>query len=222
MPTKKPRKAGRPAEIDRGSLLDAAETLFAEKGFAGTTTREVVKRAGCNLALISYYFGGKEGLYQAVLVRYFESLKTRFAEMDFSEATLKRQWPELKDPVQRLLCATYFEFAQKITSESPLQKILCREMMTGPDKMIAALMQSEGGAFKLLSERLREMQKQGKLRPELDLRLGVVSLMGPVVYSSIAGPLLIAAYGFSRLDYDYVRGLCLHQTRMFFEGWGRK
>lgn len=222
MPTKRPRKTGRPTEIDRGALLDAAESTFAERGFAGTTTREVVKRARCNIALISYYFGGKEGLYQAVLVRYFERLKTRYAQADFSEAALKRKWPELKGPEQRLMCAALFEIALKITSDSPVQKILCREMLTSPERMVAAITQSEGGAFTLLSTKLREMQKQGKIDSELDLRFGVIGLLGPIVYSSLAGPVITGAYGIPRIDDAYVRKLCLHQTRTFFDGWAKK
>ncbi|MEO7953038.1 MAG: CerR family C-terminal domain-containing protein [Polaromonas sp.] len=46
-------------------LLHAALRLFAEKGFAKTSTREIALAAGANLAAISYYFGDKAGLYRA-------------------------------------------------------------------------------------------------------------------------------------------------------------
>ncbi len=45
-------------------LLDAALTLFADKGFAQTSTREIAQTAQVNVAAISYYFGDKEGLYR--------------------------------------------------------------------------------------------------------------------------------------------------------------
>ncbi|HBG49205.1 MAG TPA: hypothetical protein DDW90_06845 [Cyanobacteria bacterium UBA9971] len=46
-------------------LLFAALELFAKNGFDGTSTREICKKAGVNISLIPYYFGGKEGLFHA-------------------------------------------------------------------------------------------------------------------------------------------------------------
>ena len=50
----------------RNRLLDAALRLFAEKGFANTSTREIAQAAQVNIAAISYYFGDKAGLYRGV------------------------------------------------------------------------------------------------------------------------------------------------------------
>lgn len=50
----------------RTRLLDAALTLFAEKGFAATSIRELALAAQVNVSAISYYFGDKAGLYRAV------------------------------------------------------------------------------------------------------------------------------------------------------------
>jgi AcrR family transcriptional regulator len=46
-------------------LLNAALRLFADKGFARTSVREIAQCAGSNVAAISYYFGDKAGLYRA-------------------------------------------------------------------------------------------------------------------------------------------------------------
>lgn len=51
----------------RQKLIDSATPLFAWKGYAGVSIRELAKAADVNSAMISYYFGGKEGLYAAVL-----------------------------------------------------------------------------------------------------------------------------------------------------------
>jgi TetR/AcrR family transcriptional regulator len=51
----------------REALILAAIRLFAERGFDGTTTRDIVQATGLNISLISYYFGGKEGLMGACL-----------------------------------------------------------------------------------------------------------------------------------------------------------
>lgn len=48
-------------------LLEIAAGLFARKGFAAVSIREIALAAGVNSALISYYFNGKQGLYKAVL-----------------------------------------------------------------------------------------------------------------------------------------------------------
>lgn len=50
----------------RQRLLDAALKLFADQGFAKTSTREIAQAAQTNIAAISYYFGDKAGLYRAV------------------------------------------------------------------------------------------------------------------------------------------------------------
>ncbi len=65
--TPKPAKAQRSDGIEaRTKLLNAALKLFAEKGFAKTSTREIALAAEANIAAISYYFGDKAGLYRAV------------------------------------------------------------------------------------------------------------------------------------------------------------
>lgn len=55
-------------ESTRNDILNAAGQLFAEYGYAGATNRAICDRAGTNTAAINYYFGGKDGLYEAVLV----------------------------------------------------------------------------------------------------------------------------------------------------------
>lgn len=55
----------------RNRLLDAAEALFCEKGFEGVSVRELTTLAGCNLAAVNYYFGGKDKLYAEMFRRQF-------------------------------------------------------------------------------------------------------------------------------------------------------
>lgn len=51
-------------------ILDVAELLFAEKGFAETSLRLITSKAGVNLAAVNYHFGSKKALIQAVFVRF--------------------------------------------------------------------------------------------------------------------------------------------------------
>jgi TetR/AcrR family transcriptional regulator, regulator of cefoperazone and chloramphenicol sensitivity len=70
--TTEPQRAMRgDAEPSRARLMRAALALFAQHGYAKTSTREIAEAAHTNVAAISYYFGDKAGLYRAV---FFEPL----------------------------------------------------------------------------------------------------------------------------------------------------
>jgi len=51
-------------------ILDAAEELFAEKGFSETSLRTITAKADVNLAAVNYHFGSKKALIQAVFARF--------------------------------------------------------------------------------------------------------------------------------------------------------
>nr|WP_246427807.1 TetR family transcriptional regulator [Paenibacillus phyllosphaerae] len=52
-------------------LLVAAKRLFARQGYDGTSVRQICEEAGANVALVSYYFGGKENMFQALFDTFF-------------------------------------------------------------------------------------------------------------------------------------------------------
>jgi len=56
----------------RGRILETSMKLFAEKGFSGTTTKEIAERAGVNQALIFRYFSTKRDLYGAIIEKKIE------------------------------------------------------------------------------------------------------------------------------------------------------
>ena len=63
-----PRRGRRPGAPDtRTTILDAARSAFAEKGFAGTTIRAVASSAGVDAALVHHYFGTKDDLFLAAM-----------------------------------------------------------------------------------------------------------------------------------------------------------
>jgi AcrR family transcriptional regulator len=59
----------RPSDLTRHALIEAATTIFAEKGYEGGSVRLITQTAKANQAAINYHFGGKEGLYREVLLR---------------------------------------------------------------------------------------------------------------------------------------------------------
>lgn len=68
-PTPGAASGPRAAEDSRERLLMAALRLFAQQGYAKTSTRELAEAAQVNIAAISYYFGDKAGLYRAVCLQ---------------------------------------------------------------------------------------------------------------------------------------------------------
>jgi AcrR family transcriptional regulator len=70
---KKKRRSGpgRPVgeSFARERILNAAEATFAEHGYTGTSFRQIVERAKVTQALVTYYFGSKEALFEEVFLR---------------------------------------------------------------------------------------------------------------------------------------------------------
>jgi AcrR family transcriptional regulator len=64
----------RPSEVTRERIMRAAERLFAESGYDGTSIRAIVAKAKVNQAAINYHFDGKDGLYREVLRVAFRAL----------------------------------------------------------------------------------------------------------------------------------------------------
>src|SRR4051812_35481569 len=58
-----------PVVNKKDHIMDVAEKLFSENGFEGTSTRMIASAANVNLAMVSYYFGGKEQLFQEMVER---------------------------------------------------------------------------------------------------------------------------------------------------------
>lgn len=72
----------------RERILDAAEGLFADLGFDGTSMRMITSRADVNLAAVNYHFGNKESLFHEVFRRRLGQLHTmRLAAIDELEAS---------------------------------------------------------------------------------------------------------------------------------------
>ncbi len=91
-PSDGPRRP-RDRAATRQALLDAARTLFAERGYDRTTLRQVAERAGVDAALVARYFGGKEGLFLAVFAS--ESLPDPAEGPERLADTLISRWDEV-------------------------------------------------------------------------------------------------------------------------------
>ncbi|MDB6086505.1 MAG: TetR family transcriptional regulator [Gammaproteobacteria bacterium] len=108
------RRPGRPGpqvtEKDqmRDAILDVAEQLFSEAGYSATSFRDIASQADVNPALISYYFGTKRSLYEAVFKRRGSELTERWRELlDAMEARPGN--PPTVEEILRAFFAPQFE-----------------------------------------------------------------------------------------------------------------
>lgn len=93
------RPGGEPAPATRDRILDAAERLFAENGFAATSHRQITAAARVNLAAVNYHFGSKEELFLEVVRRRLEPVNVRRLEM-LAEAERRAGGARLADVVR--------------------------------------------------------------------------------------------------------------------------
>lgn len=133
LPVDKRRSRG---ELTRMSLLEAALFFFGERGYEGAGTREIAARAGCNLGLIAFHFGGKEGLYNAALNIAFENLGAIIQPMTrrLREALAAGGGPaSLRAALEKEITAALLALMRKKTHQSWLL-LLRRPLQSGDEK----------------------------------------------------------------------------------------
>lgn len=163
-PRRSPGEADRRRDPERARqrLLDAAAEEFGAKGFHGARVRDIAARAGLNMQLISYYFGGKAGLY----------------------AELQRRWGEtsrdLGSPDQPLdqVVAAFFKAGE---ANRPWARLLAWQALGDgtPDAGRAELM-------RWIAAELRRRQESGELAA--DLAPGFTAL---ALFAAAAAPVIL-------------------------------
>src|SRR5262245_3765432 len=93
----------------RERLLETAGEIFAEKGFKGATVREIIDRAGVNIAAVNYYFRDKERLY-------IEAVK--YAACGEPE-DMRLAWPPGTSPVVKLRDLIRFQLFKFLDPSRP-------------------------------------------------------------------------------------------------------
>ncbi|TMX45314.1 TetR family transcriptional regulator [Vibrio sp. Hep-1b-8] len=101
--TTKPRKAGRPSDsIDaRQQLIHQARELFTVMAYDKVSTRLIANRAGVNVAMIRYYFGNKEGLFETMLRETLEPMR-RQMQVLLKESSQKN-FLDISQPMQQVM-----------------------------------------------------------------------------------------------------------------------
>src|SRR6187549_1267760 len=109
-------------------IMETAEILFAEKGFNGTSVRDIAEKAGVNLAMISYYFGSKDKLLEAIFERRGEHTKLILEDLANKEGMSSLD-------KMNLLVDHYL---QKIVKQQCFHRIMVREQTVSSNDAIAA------------------------------------------------------------------------------------
>lgn len=162
----------------RDAILDAAEQLFAARGLAATTVKQIGAAARVNSALLYYYFPSKEALYDAVLDRLVGGfVAAGGVTLDHARSP--------HDAVRALI-----EWQARALSARPqLPRLLARELADhgarhaeGPLTGLAARL------FSRLCDVIKEGQRQHLFRADVDPAFAAISTISQVAYAFIARP----------------------------------
>ncbi len=179
----------------RERLLEAAGEIFAEKGFKGATVRDIIDRAGVNIAAVNYYFRDKERLY-------IEAVK-HAACREPEDAHLA--WPPGTPPAVKLRDLIRFQLCKFLEPDRPewLARLVMREL-TQPSAACAELVREYiEPRSKILLSILREL-----LPPETPRRkcfLTAFSIVGQCHFYVSHKPIIRQLIGedeYKRLDVD--------------------
>jgi AcrR family transcriptional regulator len=200
--TSAPKRApGRPAAADnpdlRARLLDAAIACYARQGIAATSLRAIAAEAGVNPALLHYYFGDKEQLQEAVsnerLIPVFVSLRDGLTG-------------EGKDVFD--LIGGFVAGVGRIVAAHPwLPSLWVREVLCeGGALRESVLFQKIGPVLpQMMAKRFAQAQAEGRINPDLDPRLLMVSLIGLTLFPAASAPIWRFMFDAEDLDLDTQR-----------------
>ncbi len=164
----------------REQILLAAEQVFADRGFKGTTTREVAEQAGIASSLIFYYFKNKVALYEAVFQNFFEQLE------DLMQQNLSLDLDRLGKLRQFLF--TFTDFA---SGHRNMMRILLREIIDN-GRIVEKIAQDYfKPLYEIAVDFLKEGQREALFR-EVDPLHFIHSFIGMNLFYFVGGPIFEA------------------------------
>ena len=184
------------SEIDttRERIADAAGEIFAERGYDGTTVRDICQRAGANIAAVNYYFGDKQRMYVEAVVR---------AHRWRMEQARLPEWSD-NTPAETKLAdfiATFIRRVRTGPEDTWHTKLVMREM-AHPTAACAELVQSSiRPQFEILLAILRELLPSDISAEQLQLT--AFSIVGQCLFYHFADPVirnLLTSSEYSELD----------------------
>jgi AcrR family transcriptional regulator len=149
-------------------ILEVAELLFAEKGFDGTSIRNIAKEAKINIAMVSYYFGSKERLLESLIFYRTSDLKNQ----------LENLLHEDLEPIEKInkLIELYIN---RINSNRGIYRILHFEFTAKKrDQNLLAFSELKKGNLKSLEAIIQEGQNKGVFRKDVIIPLITPTILG--------------------------------------------
>lgn len=203
----------RDAERSRAAILDAAEALFAEKGYAATSLREIGERAGVSRGTPSYFFGSKEGLYRAVFERVFADVHELLSNPEAFAAALRGGGP---DEVIAAGIAIYFDF---LVARPTFVRLLQREALDGGHyvTMLPEHVASVQGALAVLAHTLTQSDYR-----EVDPAQLLLSIMSLAWFPLAQAETLLPVLGFHAGDPDFIEQRKRHMIDLVLNGIRRR
>jgi TetR/AcrR family transcriptional regulator, regulator of cefoperazone and chloramphenicol sensitivity len=149
------------------ALIDAANAVFAERGYDCATTREIAERAGCAEGLIHRYFAGKRGLLLAIL-----NHKGTQVSKDYVDNLPDRD--SLHEEIEALLL---FDVHSK-NERSNFLRVCISQASIDPEIGAALRDGVRARQTEFIAEKLRRHQAAGRVRADVDIDSVAVSLGG--------------------------------------------
>lgn len=154
----------------REQLINAAEDLFAEKGFDGTSVRDIAQKADMNLAMISYYFGSKEKLLQILIEQRFASSLELLDELQRN--TTMTPWEKIERVIEY--------YVDKILNGRKFHSIINQEYNTDRSREIIDLITSIKMKNYTLIKQIIDDGYKKKVFRKIDPELTMASMMGTI------------------------------------------
>lgn len=149
--------------------MEASETLFADQGFNGTSVRDISEKANVNLAMVSYYFGSKEKLLEAIFQYRGELMKLKL------EALIQKPGLSSLEKVYLLID----HYIDKVMHQQCFHRILVREQVLNSSGPIADLiLQMKKTNQELVTQLVQEGQKKGEFKKNIDVPLMISTMIG--------------------------------------------
>jgi TetR/AcrR family transcriptional regulator len=188
MPQASPQRSR--AERTRAAVLEAAEAIFADKGFAATRLEDVADRVGIRRASIVYYFRDKQELYHAVLASVFGGLHARISE------ALSRP-----DPLAARIEACVGAWVDYVGARPSIARLILREVADAAPERRPAVIEHTQPFFELVRKQVYERAEgeDARLSPIDPVHLAS-TIAGATVFFVAAMPSLVPGLGFDPLS----------------------
>ena len=160
-------------------IIETAEQLFAKKGYEATTVRDIAEEAGVNIAMISYYFGSKEKLLEALFNHRLGNLKMRV------ESLLKN---DSLSPFQKIDILVDEHIERVIQHEGFYKVMLCEQVINKNPVIIKFLLEIKRKNAVLINELIIDGQKKEAFKKNVDVILLMSTLVGTVIQALINRP----------------------------------